>query len=202
VESRARRFRITFWLVVALGSLPSLVSGAVLASHFQIANLCSQERASESLSDLRTKVLWERIHSWGRAGAMIAGLLVVAYATAWAFERKKTRAAVTFLSAALLLPALAITLWTGRVTPWRALEPPVSVGATQVIRAPEAWGGPDYCLKHLDEVRRMRWVVAAHIVCGLLATGLTLALADLGARWRAAKDATPSSTPSSTSGPS
>lgn len=188
MESRAKRFRLTFWLVVALGSLPSLVSGLALLAHFNIDNLCAEERTSTSVAQLRSLVRWERLHDWGRVGAMIAGLLVVAYATAWAFERKKARALVTILAAGVLLPALAVTLWTGRATPWRALEPPVSVGPSQVIRAPEAWGGPDYCLKHLEEARRLRLIVAAHVAGGLLSIALSLGLADLGSRWRAAKD--------------
>jgi branched-subunit amino acid ABC-type transport system permease component len=189
----ARRFRIVFWLVTWFGALPSLVSGLLLLGHYRIATLCAAERTSVGLDQLRSRVRLVRLHEWGRVGALVAGLLVIAYSVAWAFETplgRRWRLLVTFFAAGVLLPSLALATWTGRVTPWHALEPPISAGeSAQVVTTPEEWGGRQFCLLHLGEVRRLRLVYWLHVAAGVLAVLLTLAMTDLGARWRAAKDA-------------
>jgi hypothetical protein len=185
----ARRFRVVFWLVVCLGVLPSLVSGVVLLGHFRVDTICALERATVGVDQLRATARWARVHEWGRVGAMVAGLCVIAYAVAAAFERKRQRAITSVLAAGLLLPALAVAIWSARVVPWRAFEPPVSLGAPGTMRAPEEWGGPQYCLEHLDDVRRLRLAWWGHVGSGALALLLTLLLADSAARWRAARDA-------------
>jgi hypothetical protein len=119
---------------------------------------------------------------------MVAGLCVIAYGVAAAFERKRHRTLVTALSAGLLLPALAVSIWSGRITPWRVFEPPVSLGGTGTVSGPEEWGGPQYCLEHLDEVRRLRLAWWGHVGSGALALLLTLALAEQASRWRGARD--------------
>ena len=185
----ARRFRLLFWLVAWLGALPSLVSGWALLGHFRLETLCAAERPAVTLGQLRDTVRWARLHQWGRVGAIVAGLLVVAWGTAWAFERRRFRALVTALCAAVLLPALTVALWSGRATPWRALEPPIAVGESQVVPAPAEWGGPRWCREHEDELRRLRLIYWLHAAAGTLAVLLTLALTDAASRWRAAKDA-------------
>jgi hypothetical protein len=191
---RLVRFRIVFWLVVVLGVAPSLASGIALAPHFLPETICAPLRPIATLSEYTSMVRWERVHSFGRAGVMIAGVLVMGYAAAWAWEagisRRWRRALVAALTL-VLLPSLAAALWTGRALPWHALGPSVSLGEEMptVIpgRAPEEAAGPAYCLDHAAEVRHLVWAWIAHVAAGALAVALTLAFADLAARWRTAK---------------
>jgi len=181
-------------MVVVLGVVPSLVSGIALAPHFMPETICAPLRPIASISEYARLVRWERVHSVGRLGALIAGVLVMSYAAAWAWEagvsRRRRRALVAAL-VLVLLPSMAAALWTGRALPWQALSPAVSLGAEMPTvlpgRAPEETGGPGYCLDHAAEVRRLVWGWIAHVAAGALAIALTLAFADLGARWRRAK---------------
>jgi hypothetical protein len=193
MDARARRFRVLFWVVVALGALPSLVSGIELSRRFRMETLCASERPTIDVDELRAMARWERLHDWGRVGAMVSGLLVVAYSVAWAFEagvRRPVRQMVVALAAGLLLPALGVATWTGRSIPWRALEPAVSLGAAggTLVRAPEEVGGPAYCAEHPRQLRNLELAYLAHLGGGAAAVALSLGLCDLGARWRAARD--------------
>jgi hypothetical protein len=197
---RGRRFRILFWLVVALGALPELVSGFVLRSHFSVDTLCAAMRPVVDVATFASILRWQHVHDWGRLGALVAGLLVLGYAGGWAYEAKLTRGrrrAMMALLIGVLLPSLAIALWTGRALPWQALSPGISLGpeAPSILpgRSSEEAGGPAYCLDHAAEVNRMRLAYFAHLAAGTVGLGLTLALADFAARWRRAKDATSAS---------
>jgi hypothetical protein len=183
------RFRVVFWWVTWLAALPSLVSGWVLLRHFRLRTLCAAERQAVTAAELRATLAWARIHEWGRVGAMVAGLLVIAYGVAWAFERGRRRALMAVLCGGVLLPSLAAAMWSGRVVPWRALEPPISVAAGQTIAAPPEWGGPGFCREHADELRRLEIVYGLHLGAGTLAVLLTLALAPAAASWREARSA-------------
>lgn len=191
---RVVRFRVVFWIVVVLGVLPSLVSGIALAPHFMPETICSPLRPITTVSEYTRLVRWERVHSVGRLGALIAGVLVMGYAAAWAWEAGVSRRWRRALVAALvfvLLPSLTAALWSGRALPWHALAPAVSLGQDMPTvvpgRAPEEAGGPAYCLDHAAEVRRLVRAWIAHVAAGALAISLTLAFADLGARWRKTK---------------
>jgi hypothetical protein len=192
MAARATRFRWIFWVVVALGALPSLVSGLVLQGSYRLANLCGGERPVIDVPALQARLRWERLHDWGRVGALVAGLLAISYGVAWAFEAplSRGRRALIVSAALLLLFLLATATFSGRALPWRALEPAVSLApAAAGLRAAPEWGGPAWCTAHADEVARLGRLRAAHLFAGAAAVALTLALCDLGARWRAARDA-------------
>jgi hypothetical protein len=192
-----RRFRVVFWLVILLGVLPELVSGFVLRKWYAIETLCAPMRPIVDVATFASMIRWQRLHDWGRLGAMVAGLLVLGYAGAWAYEAglaKPRRRALLVVLIGVLLPSLAIALWTGRALPWQALVPGISLGDDQPTvlpgRSSEEAGGPAYCLDHAREANRMHAAYLAHLAAGVLGLGLTLGLADLAARWRRAKAAT------------
>jgi hypothetical protein len=194
---RARRFRAAFWVVVTLGALPAAVSGVALVGRYATATLCAPMRPLEGAAELAVRLRWERVHDWGRWGAMLAGLLVVAYGSAWAFEAGLTRARralMVGLLAGVLLPSLGAAVWTGRALPWRLFGPMVWLGdlkdAPAVLfgRSTEESGGPAWCAEHAREVGRLRAVWWAHVAAGGLALALMLALCDAAARWRGARD--------------
>jgi hypothetical protein len=189
--ARGRRFRRAFWMVVGLGALPSLVSGALLLRAFSLGALCSETRPTVTPAELRAMVRWEQLHQWGRVGAAVAGLLVLAYATAWAFEARRARGLVTGVAVGLLLPSLAVAMFTGRAMPWRALEPSVWLGsgpAPPLPRAAEEDAGPTWCANNPRGARNLALGYFTHVGAGILAFALTVAMADVGARWREARD--------------
>jgi hypothetical protein len=187
-------------MVVALGVLPELVSGFVLRRHFSVDTLCAAMRPVVDVPTFASMLRWQHVHDWGRFGALIAGLLVLGYAGGRAYEAKLAkgrRRALMVVLIGVLLPSLAIALWTGRALPWQALAPGISLGpeAPSILpgRSSEEAGGPAYCMDHAAEVNRMRLAYLAHLSAGTLGLGLALALADFAARWRHAKDATSAS---------
>lgn len=186
-----RAFRIVFWLVVLLGVLPELVSGFVLRGWFSVDTLCAPARPVVDVAAFARLYRWQHVHDLGRFGAGVAGLLVLGYAGAWAYEAALPRArrrALMVVLLGLLLPSLAIALWTGRALPWQALSPGISLGPDQPTlmtgRGDEEAGGPAYCDAHAPEVNRLRAAWIAHVAAGTLGLALTLGLADLAARWR------------------
>jgi hypothetical protein len=189
----ARRFRALFWLVVVLGVAPSLVSGAALSASYHASTLCAPLRPIDGAAELAARVRWERVHGWGRWGAMLAGLLVLGYGAAWAWEAsigRRARVLLMMLLAGVLLPSLGAAVWSGRSLPWRLLGPMVWLGARDQApsvllgRSPEEVGGPAYCADHEREARNLRLAYYAHVGAGTLALLLTLGLADFAARWR------------------
>ncbi|HZS41625.1 MAG TPA: hypothetical protein VFF06_32570 [Polyangia bacterium] len=193
----ARSFRGLFWLVVALGVLPSLVSGAALAASYHAATLCAAARPIDGAAELAWRLRWERVHAFGRWGALVAGLLVIGYGAAWAYESRAARRArktIVILLAGGLLPSLVVATWSGRAVPWRLLAPLTWPGARAeapgalVGDSPEEAGGPAYCEQHPREAGDVRLAYLAHVGGGMLALLLTLGLADFAARWRRARD--------------
>jgi hypothetical protein len=193
----ARGFRRLFWVVVALGVSPSLVSGAALAASYRAATLCAAARPIDGAAELAWRLRWERVHAWGRWGALVAGLLVIGYGAAWAYESRVARRARGTIAIVLvggLLPSLGAAMWSGRAVPWRRLAPLVWPGARDqapgalVGDSPEEAGGPAWCEQHPREARDVRLVYFAHVGGGLAALLLTLGLADFAARWRRARD--------------
>jgi hypothetical protein len=190
------RFRLLFWCVILLGALPSLVSGIVLVPHFLPDALCAPIRPIVSAAEYARLVRWERVHSFARGGALVAGVMVMGYAAAWAWEagvsRRRRRALVALLIFALL-PALAAALWSGRALPWQSLQPAISLGedAPTILpgRSSEEQGGEAWCHEHAAEMRHLEWAWLAHVAGGALAIALTLAFADFGARWKRAREA-------------
>jgi hypothetical protein len=179
------RFRMVFWAVVVLGVLPSLVSGIALVPHFLPETICAPLRPVASLAEYTRLMRWERVHSVGRLGALIAAVLVISYAAAWAREAgvsRRWRRALIGALLLVLLPSMAAALWTGRALPWHSLGPAVSLGEEMPTVLP-----PASCLDHAAEVRWLARAWIAHVAAGALAIALTLAFADLGARWRRAK---------------
>jgi hypothetical protein len=194
---RARRFRVAFFAAVALGVLPAAVSGVALVSRYRLSTLCAEARPLEGAVELAARLRWERVHELGRWGAMVAGVLVLAYGAAWLLEGaagRRARRVGMVLLVGVLLPSLAAAVWTGRAVPWRLLAPMVWLGeraqAPEVLlgRAPEEAGGPAYCAAHAREVANLRRGWIAHVASGGVALALALALAELGARWRRARD--------------
>jgi hypothetical protein len=188
---RATRFRILFWIVVALGALPSLVSGFALLGTHRVDTLCAAIHPIIGVAEFAAMVRWERVHAISRGGALVAGVLVLGYAAAWAYESGLAKGRRRLLMAVLLgvlLPSLVLALYTGRALPWQALRPAISLGDELPTilpgRSSEEAGGPAYCADHAREVNHLRIAWAAHVAAGTLAFLLTIALADLGARWR------------------
>ena len=189
------RFRVLFWLVVLFGVLPETVSGLALLSTHGVGKLCAVEHDMLPVAAFQRMIFWERLHAVGRWGALVAGALVLAYAASWAALKGLSRARRWLLGVvlvAVLLPSLTLALATGRAVPWQNLRPGVTLGDSPrtLQRSPEEGGGPAYCREHPQEVSHLRMAWLAHVLMGLLAVGLTVGLADFGARWRAARDAT------------
>jgi hypothetical protein len=182
VSSPPVRFRLMFWLVVLLGTLPSAVSGFVLARSHAVDTLCASLRPMVGVADRLAQLRWERVHAWGRFGAMVAGVLVLGYAATWAYAEgtSKLRRRLTLaVLIGVLLPSLAVAIWTGRGVPWRALAPGVSLGESTVLpgRVEEEAGGPAYCEAHPREVNNLRLARTAHFAAGWLALGLIVVMA-------------------------
>lgn len=178
----AMRFRVMFWIVVLLGTLPSALSGLVLSRSHSVDTLCASLRPMVSVSQRLGQLRWDRVHTWGRFGAMVAGVLVLGYAATWAYQEGTSKLRRRLTLAVLLgalLPALAVAVWTGRGVPWRALAPGVSLGESTVLagRAEEEAGGPAYCAAHPREVNNLRLARSAHFAAGWAALLLTLAMA-------------------------
>jgi hypothetical protein len=187
----ARRFRIVFWVVVVLGALPEAVSGVMLTRWFRVEALCAPMRPFVDVATFQELLRWQRVHDWGRFGAMLAGLLVLGYAGAWAYEAGLSiarRRLVMALLLGVLLPFLALALWTGRAVPWPSLAPGISLATGDVrtlpTRSSEEAGGPSWCIDHAREVGHLRLAWWSHVGAGGLALVVLLGLADLGARWR------------------
>jgi hypothetical protein len=192
---RPVRFRIVFWLLVLLGALPQAVSGVALVGWFRVDHLCAPSPSIIAFDTFKHLVTWQRIHDWGRWGALLAGLMILSYTAAWAYEAKLARGPRRVLMVVLLgvlLPSLALALWTGRAVPWTGLAPGVTLGGPKAItmlpgRSPEQSGGPAWCAEHAAQVSHLRWAWMAHVIAGALAILVILALADFAARWRQAK---------------
>jgi hypothetical protein len=193
--TRARRFRLLFWLVVVMGALPSLVSGFALLGTHSLETLCAAVHPTITVAELGGMLRWERVHDWGRGGALVSGVLVLGYAVAWAREAgvaRGRRRVLMVVLLGLLLPSLALTMLTGRALPWGALRPAISLGEDLpnlvAGHSSEEAGGPAYCADHPKELNRLRLAYLAHLGGGVLAFLLTIGLCDLGARWRRARD--------------